>query len=416
MRRKIIPIPPKDEVDVTEVKPILFHRHMARLDRVAQLGGVQPGFPGAKHSRLEHAIGTFSKTRRRAERWAEMRQIDRKDVLPLSVAGLVHDIGHPALSHVLERRLELDHHANGLALLREMREEFDEVGCGWKRVKSFLDKRDGDPLGRAVTDRVFGTDKLDYLWRDAYHAGVDVAIDFPWVESRLFVTERGLAIDMMAVAGLRALLMGYLAMYGEFYLRKSSRIAQEFLGRTFAFMLAEGAIDRAAPLRMTDDEFFSAMWRADSEEVREMRERWKAMDLPKTALVLRREAGKERVAGKEFAVRECGEEELERYAGMGPDATDALADAIADAVGVPKHLVLVVKPTAAKKLAPDDVLLWDDGRVKGFAAEDPDFFVSLKRQASDYLALRVCVPREHRKRVAKAADAIAKIIADPLAG
>src|SRR5881628_2297007 len=68
-----------------------------RLRYVRQLGLAFLVYPGASHSRFEHALGAYHLARLAltilAER-GDLAQIDKADIADVSVAMLLHDIGH----------------------------------------------------------------------------------------------------------------------------------------------------------------------------------------------------------------------------------------------------------------------------------------------------------------------------------
>lgn len=82
---------------------------MQRLRRVRQLGLAHLVYPGAQHSRLEHSIGTMRAAAvmfTKLSRGTGLDQREKEDIEELiSVAALLHDCGHTAFSHLGERVL-----------------------------------------------------------------------------------------------------------------------------------------------------------------------------------------------------------------------------------------------------------------------------------------------------------------------
>ena len=88
---------------------VLHTRLYQRLNSITQLGFVSQVYPGAKHSRREHSLGTYANTARiiRAlynDAYSPLfRQIvTEEDCRAVLLASLVHDIGHFPLGHELE--------------------------------------------------------------------------------------------------------------------------------------------------------------------------------------------------------------------------------------------------------------------------------------------------------------------------
>ncbi|CAK4644053.1 unnamed protein product [Aphanomyces euteiches] len=76
-----------------------------RLRDLKQLGTLYYVFPGASHNRFEHSLGVAHLAGATVERFQTTQpelEITKKDVELLSVAGLVHDLGHGPFSHVFD--------------------------------------------------------------------------------------------------------------------------------------------------------------------------------------------------------------------------------------------------------------------------------------------------------------------------
>lgn len=167
-----------------------------RLRRVKQMGLAEFVFPGATHSRFNHslgatylmaqAIGHFRQersTREMLQSHYDKFGISYECLLFMGI--LLHDIGHPPLSHTLEDVLELgpnglshDHHWT-YKILREDQ----EIAQLWKNagvgqladaLHHFLGDVPGHPkhwLATLVSSQL-DMDRLDYLQRDSHFLGV----------------------------------------------------------------------------------------------------------------------------------------------------------------------------------------------------------------------------------------------------
>jgi len=79
-----------------------------RLRYVRQLGLAYLVYPGASHSRFEHALGAYHLSRRvlaLLEERGLMTALDSDACVVTRTAALLHDIGHYPFSHALTRRL-----------------------------------------------------------------------------------------------------------------------------------------------------------------------------------------------------------------------------------------------------------------------------------------------------------------------
>lgn len=77
-----------------------------RLRDIRQLGiGCSHVFPGATHTRYEHCLGTgylASKMVHTLNTFLPKGTITEEDIQNVTIAGLVHDIGHATNSHGFE--------------------------------------------------------------------------------------------------------------------------------------------------------------------------------------------------------------------------------------------------------------------------------------------------------------------------
>src|SRR5260370_27827434 len=87
-------------------------RAFQRLRYVRQLGLAYLVYPGASHSRFEHALGAYHLARRTLGLFEEReltRELGRASATIVRCAALLHDIGHYPFSHALDEIGALHH-------------------------------------------------------------------------------------------------------------------------------------------------------------------------------------------------------------------------------------------------------------------------------------------------------------------
>src|SRR6476661_10509544 len=149
-----------------------------RLRYVRQLGLAFLVYPGATHTRFEHALGTYHLARRALallEEQSEFQAIDPLDCSLIRVAALLHDIGHYPFSHALEEIGAMHHEAVARPLIcdGEVAEVLRrELGAGApEQIVALIRGESDSPLQGLISGSI-DLDKLDYLRRDAFMCGV----------------------------------------------------------------------------------------------------------------------------------------------------------------------------------------------------------------------------------------------------
>jgi HD superfamily phosphohydrolase len=179
-------------------RDIINTRAFQRLRRIKQLGLTCLVYHGADHTRFAHSLGvmelatrvfevTISKDTARTGdnllKWKE-EEIQRNKALVRLVA-LLHDIGHAPFSHSSEQaRLfpnGLKHEDFSAKIITEDSEIKDiisglcdnyDLDITIESVANFLLGKEPEQFLQQIINGPFDSDKMDYLWRDSYYAGV----------------------------------------------------------------------------------------------------------------------------------------------------------------------------------------------------------------------------------------------------
>lgn len=174
-----------------------------RLRRIRQLGWTDMVYPGATHTRFEHSLGVMHVASRMFD--ALLRR--SRDILRSSdygfddaslgrqrriirLAALLHDLGHGPFSHAAEELLphkpyessryeHEDYSAAALRLcLNDLIENHRESRANGIHVKDILEifeapaRSPGVLVWKDLVSGQMDADRMDYLLRDAHHAGV----------------------------------------------------------------------------------------------------------------------------------------------------------------------------------------------------------------------------------------------------
>ncbi len=171
---------------------LLDTREMQRLRGVKQLGSADLVYPGARHTRFEHSIGTAHLSQQiidavnRAADIAprECLRIGEAETRVIRIAALLHDITHIPYGHHFEDQAGLLHRHDSPERYERMLSESTEIGAalrsaGLQRdVLAVLTEGAAVPAyWRQINSDTICSDILDYLARDAYFTGLRIGID-----------------------------------------------------------------------------------------------------------------------------------------------------------------------------------------------------------------------------------------------
>lgn len=207
---------------------LLEHPVFQRLRRIKQLGLSYLVFPGANHTRFEHALGA-SHLMRQAIHTLRLKghEITNKEAEAVTIAILLHDIGHAPFSHVLENTLvRISHEAISLLIMQSLNEEFG--GKLDLAIEIFTNRYKKQFLHQLVASQL-DMDRLDYLSRDSFFTGVaEGTVGIERIIKMLNVYDDKLVVDVKGIYSIEKFLISRRLMYWQVYLHKTV-VAAEFL-------------------------------------------------------------------------------------------------------------------------------------------------------------------------------------------
>jgi HD superfamily phosphohydrolase len=235
-----------------------------RLRYVRQLGHAFLVYPGAAHSRFEHALGTYHLAGRALVGLADRGDLDgleAGDALLIRLAALLHDIGHYPFSHALEEAAWPSHEALGASYLARgpLSDAIAASGVpgGAAAIGAVMTGTSDHPLAGLIAGSI-DLDKIDYLKRDALMCGVPYGeIDVERLLACLVVVElegrRRIGVLEKGLSALESLLFAKYQMYRNVYWHHAVRSATAMFKRLVSAAVREGTIAPAALGVATDD-------------------------------------------------------------------------------------------------------------------------------------------------------------------
>ena len=237
-----------------------------RLRYVRQLGLAYLVYPGASHSRFEHALGAYHLAQRALALFGERdleRDVGHDACAIVRCAALLHDIGHYPFSHALEEIGALHHEevARPLITTGEVAEVLRaELGADApERIMALIRGRSDSPLQGLISGSL-DLDKIEYLKRDAFMCGVNYGdIDVDRLLNSLMLVrgpEHGaltVGISEKGLSALESLLFAKYQMYRNVYWHHAVRSATAMYKRLVDGALRAGSLDAATLAGFTDE-------------------------------------------------------------------------------------------------------------------------------------------------------------------
>jgi len=289
-----------------------------RLRYVRQLGHAFLVYPGATHTRFEHALGAYHLARRVT---TELGDADTEEGLAVRLAALLHDIGHYPFSHALEEAGLPHHETLATRHLRSgpLAAALAQAGVATERLLELIQGTSTSRFAGLVSGSI-DVDKLDYLSRDAMMCGVPYGvIDVDRLLTSLTIADGRVALHAKGLAALESLLFAKYQMYRNVYWHHAVRSATGMFKRLVRRAIAAQRLSPDDIAVATDDGLSHDLQRSDqtglARALRERRLAKRALDIPATELP----AGTSDWPSRDPDLLERVEERLAREVGLAPD-------------------------------------------------------------------------------------------------
>mgnify|MGYP000909603483 CR=1 FL=1 len=231
------------------VYDIIEHPYFQRLRRIKQLGLTNLVYPGANHSRLQHAMGAFYLMGQAIDVIrSKGHHISHDESEAVMMAILLHDAGHGPYSHTLENSIitGVNHENISVLFMEEINRQLQ--GKLDLAIRIFKNQYSKKFLHQLVSSQL-DMDRLDYLKRDSFFTGVsEGVISSDRIIKMLNVVNDQLVVDEKGIYSIEKFLVARRLMYWQVYWHKTVLAAEQMLVHIFK---------RARELNMQGNEIFA---------------------------------------------------------------------------------------------------------------------------------------------------------------
>jgi len=209
---------------------LMNHPCLQRLTRIRQLGLTYLVYPGALHTRFNHAIGAMHLMDEAIE---VLRQkgvaVTSDEKQAALIAILLHDVGHGPFSHALEHSLiqHVSHEDISLKLMESLNREMND------QLKTAIEIFTGNYpkhfLHQLVSSQL-DVDRLDYLTRDSFFTGVsEGVIGTERILKMMTISGDDLAVEEKGIYSVERFIISRRLMYWQVYFHKTVVAAEQML-------------------------------------------------------------------------------------------------------------------------------------------------------------------------------------------
>lgn len=240
-----------------------------RLRFIKQLGHAHLVYPGATHTRFDHAVGVYHLARRALgvlRDRGDLDDVSLTDCAVIPLAALLHDVGHYPFSHALEELapgLIPGHHEALVGRFLAEPVVADALSTvapdAARRIEALIRGQSDNPLQGLVSGSL-DLDKIEYLKRDAHFAGVpygDVDVDRLLHNLVLLPApdtgRHEIGVHEKGVAALESLLFAKYQMFRNVYWHHAVRAATVMYKRVVEDALDAGLVAADELVGATDE-------------------------------------------------------------------------------------------------------------------------------------------------------------------
>lgn len=187
-------------------------------------------YPGALHTRFHHALGAMHLMGLAIETLrSKGHDITAEEEEAVTIAILLHDIGHGPFSHALEHTIVegINHEHISTLLMNNLNKEFE--GRLTMALEIFNNRYPKSFLYQLVSGQL-DLDRMDYLNRDSFFTGVSEGIiGFDRIIKMLEIADGQIVIEEKGIYSIEKFLIARRLMYWQVYLHKTVIAGEQLL-------------------------------------------------------------------------------------------------------------------------------------------------------------------------------------------
>jgi len=214
-------------------KKIIDTIEFQRLRDIKQLGLCYYVFPGASHNRFEHSIGVYYLSKKYMEILGREYFNDKQFKL-ISIAALIHDIGHGPFSHLFDELTNSNHEERSIDIFSKMNDKYDlslspddlefihKVIYPTKECNHYLYQIVSNVNGIDV-------DRMDYIMRDIKMIGLNYGIEYQKIMKSSKIIDNNIKYSITAETSIDDYYRTRYILYKDIYNHKTVRSIEYML-------------------------------------------------------------------------------------------------------------------------------------------------------------------------------------------
>ena len=221
-----------------------------RLRNIKQLGCCNFVFPGAVHTRFEHSVGVYHL----AKKYIDILNKEKEYFTPrekecISIAGLIHDIGHGPYSHLFDELFSEDknHEYRSGELFKRMNEKY-KLGFNSDEIQSMIhfiypknvsiNPEEKYKYQIISNNNGIDVDRFDYLMRDIKMTGLNYGIEYERIMNHSRIENNEIIYSEKVKTNIDEFFRIRFIMYKEVYNHRTVR-GIEFMMKDFIKIFSE---------------------------------------------------------------------------------------------------------------------------------------------------------------------------------